>query len=42
MEVMAIIGWVFIGVIAVIVLAGVVMGLTSLPDAMRYLRIRRM
>ena len=39
---MYIVGWVFIGLIAAVVLIGVVLGLTSLPDAMRYLRIRRM
>jgi hypothetical protein len=39
---MEIVGWVFIGVLAVIVLMAVVMGLVSLPDARRYLRIRHM
>jgi Family of unknown function (DUF6893) len=39
---MEIVGWVFIGILALIVLAGVVMGLVSLPDARRYLRIRHM
>jgi hypothetical protein len=39
---MEIVGWVFIGVLALIVLAAVVMGLVSLPDARRYLKIRHM
>ena len=39
---MAVVGWVAIAIVAVIVLAGVVVGLGSIPDARRYLRIRRM
>ena len=39
---MAIVGWVFIGILAVFALAGVVVGLVSLPDARRYLKIRHM
>ena len=39
---MEIVGWVFIGILALFLLAGVVMGLVSLPDARRYLRIRHM
>ena len=39
---MEIVGWVFIGIIALAVLIGLLLGLTSLPDAMRYMRIRRM
>ena len=39
---MEIVGWVFIGIIAIAVLIGLLFGLTSLPDAMRYMRIRRM
>jgi uncharacterized protein DUF6893 len=39
---MEIVGWVFIGILALVVLAGVVMGLISLPDARRYLKIRHM
>jgi Family of unknown function (DUF6893) len=39
---MDIVGWVAVGVVGVVVLAGVVIGLTSLPDARRYLKIRRM
>lgn len=39
---MEIVGWVFIGIIALIAFIGVVMGIRSLPDARRYLKIRRM
>jgi hypothetical protein len=39
---MEIVGWVFIGILALIVLTAVVMGLMSLPDARRYLKIRHM
>ena len=39
---MDIVGWVAVGVVAAVVLAGVVVGVTSLPDARRYMKIRRM
>lgn len=39
---MEIVGWVFIGILSLIVLAAVVMGVVSLPDARRYLKIRHM
>ncbi|WP_414688890.1 DUF6893 family small protein [Mycobacterium sp.] len=39
---MAILGWVFIGILGLFVLTGLVMGLISLPDARRYLKIRHM
>jgi hypothetical protein len=39
---MDVVGWVAVGVVGVVVLAGVVIGLTSLPDARRYMKIRRM
>ena len=39
---MDIVGWIAVGVVAVVVLAGVAVGLTSLPDARRYMKIRRM
>jgi hypothetical protein len=39
---MEILGWVFIAILALTVLAGVVMGILSFPDARRYLKIRRM
>jgi hypothetical protein len=39
---MEVVGWVFIAVIALVVLIGVGLGLVSLPDARRYLKLRRM
>jgi hypothetical protein len=39
---MAVVGWVAVAAAAVVVLAGVVVGVTSIPDAKRYMRIRRM
>ena len=39
---MDVVGWIAVVLIAAIVLAGVVVGLVSLPDARRYMKIRRM
>jgi hypothetical protein len=39
---MAIVGWVFIGLLAIVALAGVTLGLISIPDARRYLKMRHM
>ena len=39
---MEILGWIFIAIIALVVAVGVGMGLVSLPDARRYLKLRRM
>ena len=39
---MEILGWVFIAIIALSVTVAVAMGLVSLPDARRYLKLRRM
>jgi hypothetical protein len=39
---MEVLGWIFLLVIAVVVLVGVGLGLISLPDARRYLKLRRM
>lgn len=39
---MQIVGWVFVAIVGLIALIGLVMGLVSLPDAKRYLKIRRM
>ena len=39
---MEIVGWVFIGILGLMVLSAVVLGLVSLPDARRYLKIRHM
>jgi hypothetical protein len=39
---MEILGWVFIVIMAVIALIAVGLGLRSIPDARRYLKIRHM
>jgi hypothetical protein len=39
---MEIVGWVFIGILSLVALTAVVLGVMSLPDARRYLRMRRM
>ncbi|NIH95612.1 DUF6893 family small protein [Mycolicibacterium fluoranthenivorans] len=39
---MEVVGWVAVTVAVVVVVAGVVLGLRSIPDARRYLRMRRM
>jgi hypothetical protein len=39
---MEILGWAFAAILALTVLAGVVMGLVSLPDVLRYFKMRRM
>jgi len=39
---MDVIGWVATGVVAVVVVGGVVVGLRSLPDMRRYMKIRNM
>jgi hypothetical protein len=39
---MDVVGWIAVVIIAAIVVAGVVVGLVSLPDARRYMKIRRM
>ena len=39
---MDILGWVFIGLLGLVLTAAVVMGVASLPDAKRYLKLRRM
>ena len=39
---MEIVGWVFIAILGLIVLSAVLMGLMSLPDARRYLKMRHM
>jgi hypothetical protein len=36
------VGWIAVGVVAAVVLGGAVIGVRSVPDAMRYLKIRRM
>jgi uncharacterized protein DUF6893 len=39
---MEIVGWVFIGILGLMVFTAVVLGLVSLPDARRYLKMRHM
>ena len=39
---MEVLGWLFIAIVALVVLVGVGLGLMSLPDARRYLKLRRM
>jgi hypothetical protein len=39
---MEVLGWIFIAIIALGVGIAVVLGVVSLPDARRYLRLRRM
>ncbi|WP_414686531.1 DUF6893 family small protein [Mycobacterium sp.] len=39
---MEVLGWVFVALVALVVFVGVAMGLVSLPDAKRYLKLRRM
>ena len=39
---MEILGWIFVAIIALVVGIAVVLGVVSLPDARRYLRLRRM
>ena len=39
---MEVLGWIFIAIIALVVAVGLALGLISLPDARRYLKLRRM
>jgi hypothetical protein len=39
---MDVVGWVALAVVAIVVVGGVVVGLVSIPDARRYMKIRRM
>lgn len=39
---MEILGWIFIGIVGLVIGLAVVLGLASLPDARRYLKLRRM
>ena len=39
---MEVLGWIFIGIIALVVAVAVALGVVSLPDARRYLKLRRM
>ncbi|WP_442930671.1 DUF6893 family small protein [Mycolicibacterium sp. 050232] len=39
---MEVVGWVAVIAVAAVALAGVVVGVRSIPDARRYLKMRRM
>lgn len=39
---MEVVGWAAVVVVAAVVAAGVVVGVRSIPDAQRYLKMRRM
>ncbi len=39
---MEVLGWIFIGIIALVLAVAVGLGMMSLPDARRYLKLRRM
>jgi hypothetical protein len=39
---MEVLGWIFLAIIALVVAVGLALGLVSLPDARRYLKLRRM
>jgi len=39
---MEVLGWIFLAIIALVVLVAVAVGLVSIPDARRYLKLRRM
>ncbi|WP_372508198.1 DUF6893 family small protein [Mycolicibacterium alvei] len=39
---MEVVGWITVIVVATVVVAGVLVGVRSIPDARRYLKMRRM
>lgn len=39
---MEVLGWIFIALVALVVGVALLLGLVSLPDARRYLKLRRM
>ncbi|BBZ74446.1 DUF6893 family small protein [Mycobacterium paraseoulense] len=39
---MEILGWIFLAIIALVLAIGLALGVVSIPDARRYLRLRRM
>jgi Family of unknown function (DUF6893) len=39
---MEVLGWIFVAIVALVLGVAVVLGLISLPDARRYLKLRRM
>jgi hypothetical protein len=39
---MELLGWIFLAIVGLVLLVAVALGVTSLPDARRYLKLRRM
>jgi hypothetical protein len=39
---MAVVGWIATSLVAIVVVAGVVIGVRSIPDVQRYMRMRHM
>ena len=39
---MEVLGWIFIAIVGLVVAVAVVLGVVSLPDPRRYLKLRRM
>jgi hypothetical protein len=39
---MEVLGWIFIAIVALVATVGLVLGAISVPDARRYLKLRRM
>ncbi|WP_396878513.1 DUF6893 family small protein [Mycobacterium sp. SMC-2] len=39
---MEVMGWIFVAIIALVLAIGLALGVASLPDARRYLKLRRM
>ncbi len=39
---MQVLGWIFIALVALVLAVALALGLVSLPDARRYLKLRRM
>lgn len=39
---MEVLGWIFIAIVALVAAVGLALGALSLPDARRYLKLRRM
>lgn len=39
---MEVIGWIAVGIVAVVAVAATAVGIRSVPDARRYMRMRRM
>lgn len=39
---MEVLGWIFIAIVALVLAVGLALGVMSLPDARRYLKLRRM